>query len=418
MPLVEIAAMSFGRFGIGRLDGKTVLTPATAPGDLVEVQVVEQHRDYLEALPVRVVRGSSHRRAAPCPYVPRCGGCDWQHIEYGEQLRAKAQLVANVFSHALNIELDHTALVEPAPFEFGYRSRLRLQIGPHGEVGFYHSGTRNVVEVSSCLIAVPQIQLEIARQAARLLGRCCREVELAADAVRQVITLRLRRAAQPHEIQVAQHLLSSHDSLSGVILRAEEARVVIGNPAVTVELEPGLAVEVDADCFSQVNHALNQRAVVLVIELARAGPGASLLDLYCGAGNFALPLARRGAEVVGVDLDRWAVACAERNAKCLGIDSARFLAMPAQAAIQFLRRARYRPSTVILDPPRAGAANAIDEITELRAERVIYVSCNLPMLGRDLRRLSARGYRCQRVRAFDFFPNTHYVEVIAEAVLT
>jgi 23S rRNA (uracil1939-C5)-methyltransferase len=418
MPLVEIAAMSFGRFGIGRLDGKAVLTPATAPGDLVEVQIVGQHKDYLEALPIRVVRGSIHRRAAPCPYLPRCGGCDWQHIEYDAQVRLKARLVADELSRALNISLDQTPLVERAPLEFGYRARLRLQVGPGAEVGFYQPGTQDVVAVGSCLVAAPRIQLEFARLAASDFGRGCREMELAADAARQVLTLWLRRAPGRREVLMAHRLLDRCDGLSGVILRAAEAREVVGDPTVAVELEPGLAVEVDADCFSQVNHAQNRRLVALVMELARVEPKTSLLDLYCGAGNFALCAARRGAEVVGVDADRWAVACAERNLQRLSLEGARFLAMQADTAIQFLRRAAYRPLAVILDPPRAGAADVIDQLAELRAERVIYVSCSLPALARDLKRLSARCYRVEQVRALDFFPNTHHVEVIARAVLT
>ncbi len=410
--------MSFGRYGVGRLDGKVVMVPAAVPGDLVEVEVVADHKDYLEATSRTLSRASLERRTPPCPYVPRCGGCDWQHINYDAQVRFKVRLVADQISRALNLTLDESALLEPAPSEFGYRSRLRLQIGRRGEVGFNQPGTHNVVAVDSCLVAAAPIQIELTKTAARLFGARLREVELAVDGARQVMTLRLGGAPSQHEIRAARQLLERASGLNGVVLRAGEKRVVIGAPMVTVELEPGLAIEVDADCFSQVNHAQNRHLVALVMELANPRPELALLDLYCGAGNFALPAARRGAKVVGVDADRWAVACAERNRERLGFEGARFLAMEANAAIQFLRRSAYRPSTVILDPPRAGAAGEIEEISELRAERVIYVSCNLPALGRDLRRLSRRGYRRERVRAIDFFPNTHHLEVVACVVLT
>jgi 23S rRNA (uracil1939-C5)-methyltransferase len=418
MPMIEITAMSFGRFGVGRLEGKAVLTPATAPGDLIEVQIVRQHKDYLEATPIRLAHPSIFRRTAPCRYLPRCGGCDWQHIEYGAQVNFKARLAAEALSRAIQVTVDPASLVEPAPLEFGYRARLRLRVGARGEVGFRQSGTQNIVAVDSCLVAVPRIQFEIARQAAIEFGARCHEIEFAADTARQVLTLWLRSPARPVEAEKARGLLDHCEGLSGVILRAGQAREVAGDPSVEVELENGLVVEVDADCFSQVNHTQNRRLVALVMELARVESGISLLDLYCGAGNFALPAARRGAQVIGVDMDRWAVACAERNQKRLKLDGARFLAMPAGAAIRFLRRAAYRPSVVILDPPRAGAADVIDEIAALRPERVIYVSCNLPALSRDLRRLTAQRYQVESVRALDFFPNTHHLEVIVRAVLT
>jgi tRNA/tmRNA/rRNA uracil-C5-methylase (TrmA/RlmC/RlmD family) len=119
-----------------------------------------------------------------------------------------------------------------------------------------------------------------------------------------------------------------------------------------------------------------------------------------------------------VDAERLAIAAAAANAKRLGLDRARFSAMKAAESAAFLLRARYRPATIVLDPPRAGAADLMDPIATLGARQIVYVSCNLTTLARDLRVLASRGYRLAGLRAFDFFPNTHHAEIVARAVLT
>jgi 23S rRNA (uracil1939-C5)-methyltransferase len=143
-----------------------------------------------------------------------------------------------------------------------------------------------------------------------------------------------------------------------------------------------------------------------------------VLDLYCGAGNFSLPASRRGARVTGVDADAGAIAAASRNATRLNFRDAQFVAMKASATADFLHRARYRPEVIILDPPRTGAPDLMEPIIKLRAASVIYVSCDVTTLARDFRVLTAAGYKVNRVRGFDFFPNTHHVEIAVHALLT
>jgi 23S rRNA (uracil1939-C5)-methyltransferase len=213
-------------------------------------------------------------------------------------------------------------------------------------------------------------------------------------------------------------VLESDRELAGIVLRAGPYRDVIGDPAIAIGLEEGLALEVDADLFSQVNRTQNRKLIAHVMELAGIRASSVVLDLFCGAGNFSLPAARRGARVTGVDADAGAIAAATRNAQRLNLREAQFIAMKASATAEFLHRARYRPDVVMLDPPRTGALGLIEPIVKLHAPNVIYVSCDVTTLARDLRALSAAGYKINRVRGFDFFPNTHHVEIAAQALLT
>ena len=406
--------MTFGPFGVGRLDGKAVMVPNAAPGDLLEVTVIQERAGYLVARAERVLKAGVARRTPPCPYLPRCGGCDWQQIAYPEQARFKAEIIAATLNRALGLELDAATLIESAPAEFGYRARIRFQSGRGGRLGFYEAGSRRLVEVEHCMVAAPEIRMPRAF-AAEIE---CEEIEVVADRGREVLVAHLARPPGAAVVERARRVVERDAQIAGAVLRTARTREVIGEVSIAVALEPGLELEVEADLFSQVNRAQNLKLVATVMEMAAAGADARVLDLFCGAGNFSLPAARRGAEVMGVDAEALAVAAAARNAARLGLKRAEFAAMEAAELARFLLRARYRPDVVIMDPPRSGARELIEPLLRMRAARVIYVSCDVATLARDLQALCDGGYRIAALRALDFFPNTHHAEVVAHAVLT
>jgi 23S rRNA (uracil1939-C5)-methyltransferase len=408
--------MTFGPFGVGRQDGKAVMVPGSVAGDRLEVEIVSERRDYAVAKIREVLRPSPERRAAPCPYLPRCGGCDWQHIDYGAQVRFKGEVVARELGHALRVEIDPVGLVEPAPAEFGYRSRIRLRVGAKGVLGFYEVGSNTIVEIDSCMVA--EAGLRIPLHLARSLGKRVEEIEVVRDGAREVQVAHLKKPATEEDLRRARNVLEADTEIAGIVLRAGTSRAVVGDATISIELEDGLSIEVDADLFSQVNRAQNRKLVASVMEMATIHESAPVLDLFCGAGNFSLPAARRGARVTGVDAEAGAIAAASRNAERLRFRDAQFVAMKASATADFLHRARYRPEVIILDPPRTGAPDLMEPIIKLRAASVIYVSCDVTTLARDLRVLAGAGYKINRVHGFDFFPNTHHVEIAVHALLT
>jgi 23S rRNA (uracil1939-C5)-methyltransferase len=416
MAEVEISAMTFGPFGVGHRDGKAVMVAHSIVGDRLEVATLTERRDYSVAKIKEIIRASADRRAAPCPYLPRCGGCDWQHIDYRAQLRFKGEVVARELSHAIGVVIDPVDLVEPARAEFGYRSRIRLKVGAHGIVGFHEFGTNEIVEIDSCMVAEAGTRMPL--HLARSLGKRVEEIEVVRDGAREVQVAYLKKPPSEEDIRRARNVLGSDPEIRGIVLRSGARRETLGETAISVELDEGLAVEVDADLFSQVNREQNKRLVATVMEMASIKESAPVLDLYCGAGNFSLPASRRGARVTGVDADAGAIAAAMRNATRLRFRDAQFIAMKASETADFLHRARYRPEVVILDPPRTGALDLMEPIVKLCAPSLIYVSCDVTTLARDLATLARGGYKVERVRGFDFFPNTHHVEIAAHALLT
>jgi len=416
MAEIEISAMTFGAFGVGRIGGKAVMVPGAVVGDRLDVEIVSERRDYSVAKIREVVRASAERRAAPCPYLPRCGGCDWQHIDYGAQVRFKGEVVARELTHALGIEIEPTGLVEPAPAEFGYRSRIRLRVGAKGALGFYEAGSNTIVEIDSCMVA--EAGMRMPAHLARSLGKRVEEIEVVRDGAREVQVAHLKKPPTEEDLRRARNVLEADGEIAGIVLRAGTSRSTVGDATISIELEDGLSIEVDADLFSQVNRAQNRKLVASVMEMAAIHESSAVLDLYCGAGNFSMPASRRGARVTGVDDDAGAIAAAARNAERLKFNDAQFVAMKASATADFLHRARYRPEVIILDPPRTGSLDLMAPIVKLRAASVIYVSCDVTTLARDLRVLTGAGYKIKRVRGFDFFPNTHHVEIAVHALLT
>lgn len=414
MAQTEITKMTFGPFGVGRLEDRPVMVPNSAPGDLLDVEVIARRGGHLVGRVHEVLRPSPLRRVPPCPYLPRCGGCDWQQIDYAAQVRLKGEVIASALKRALGLELEGAALVEPAPAEFGYRARIRLKVGPHGQLGFHESNSRSLVEVERCLVAAEEIRMphEFVREIR------CQEVEVVADHGREIVVAHVAHPPRPSDLRRAREIVERDARLAGAVLRANRVRELVGETAVSVELEPGLELEADADLFSQVNRAQNLRLVATVMKMAAPRAGVRLLDLFCGAGNFSLPAARRGAAVMGVDAEEAAVRAAVRNAQRLGFDHAEFTTLKAVELARFLLRAHYRPDVIILDPPRTGARELIGPLIAMRAPDVIYVSCDVATLARDLQALCAGGYRIGEVRALDFFPNTHHTELVAHALLT
>jgi 23S rRNA (uracil1939-C5)-methyltransferase len=406
--------MTFGPCAIARTSGKSLMIPMAVPGDVLQVETRSCKRDYAMGSIVRLLQPAAERREPPCPYAATCGGCDWQHIQYDAQVRYKAEVLAAEFRRALGIDLDPNGLVEPAPAEFGYRSRVRLKTGPGGTIGFYHPASNSLVAVDACLVAAPPVAM--ASRLAHVLGRSCREIEVVAGPRGEVLIANLVKPPGAFERKIARELVAN--TTAGLILRGGDSRELFGEVRIECEAEFGCVIEADADLFSQVNRAQNIKLVAAVMQLAAISPAGQILDLFCGTGNFSLPAARRGARVIGIDRNELAIEAARANAKRMGMQAAEFIAMGAGEGLRFLRQTGYRPDGLILDPPRAGGAALIEPLVRLKPPRLIYVSCNPSTLVRDLRELILKGYKVGRVCAFDFFPNTHHVEIVASLLLT
>jgi 23S rRNA (uracil1939-C5)-methyltransferase len=413
---VEIDRLSYGPYGIGRRGGRVVLVPLTAPGDEVEVRLVEAKKNFATGELARILRSSPARREPPCAYFGRCGGCAWQHVSYRAQLEAKERSVKDALERIGKLEGFDLLPIVPSSRPLGYRHRIRLRPSADG-LGYFRAGSHEVVTIESCAIAEPKINARLAdaREFARGLRTPLEWLELAAAADDRVALVARAAKASLHPADEAfvPRYLERHPAIKGTVVSGKGWRRLWGEPTLVLPLADGMALSVAADVFTQVNLEASVRVCRELLDWG-GFEGADLVELYSGAGNFTLPLARRCRSLVAVERDRHAVESGRQNAARCGLENIEWVHSDVAAALGRLRAERRRFSHVVLDPPRAGAKTIVPELAALQAEKILYVSCDPPTLARDLGALAAAGYRLRRVRPFDLFPQTFHVETLAE----
>jgi 23S rRNA (uracil1939-C5)-methyltransferase len=416
---LDIISLVHGGRGIGRHEGKAVFVPLTVPGDRVDCRVVKSKRRFVEAELCEVVESSPLRREPPCPFFGSCGGCQWQHIPYQEQARWKEKIFADLMIRGKLVSSDRLKPIVPAPMEWNSRNRVQFKCHLRAEgliIGFYQHGSHHVVDVDKCRLVSPEIQrtLDFLRnelpEATRL--DCLSQVDVA--------------CGDDGEIRVVLHVLSDGRQQLRTWLQAfadryqinacvqsnrkEAPEVVYGEGDLTVKVDqPEITLRYGPGGFVQVNSAQNRSMVAAMLDLLGLNDTENVLDLFCGMGNFSLPLARRAGRVAGVEAHAASIAHARVNATANNITNVEFYADDASAIMS-----RYHVADdldlVILDPPRVGCYQLSRELLKLQPKRILYVSCDPATLVRDLTPLVHGGYEVVSSQPFDLFPQTWHIE--------
>jgi 23S rRNA (uracil1939-C5)-methyltransferase len=380
---LTLDSLAFGGEAVGRdADGRVVFVAGGAPGDRVVVRVVAAKRSFVRAELVRVAAAGGARVAPPCPIVDRCGGCPWQHVSDEAQRAAKQAIV----ERALGKSGARVEPIVPSPAALGYRTRARMT-ARGGHVGFAGRKSHEIVDVERCLAMDPL--LDAAMQAARrALGASLGEEGAIAGLVRDGI------------VEVA---LSSGRGADRAALAAV-AKALVGQAAIArVSVDDPRA---PAAGFAQANAAQNETLRRLVRQAAQADR-ARVLELYAGDGNFTRDLAAVAQGGVAIEGDRPAVARLREVAGDWQIE-----ADAAARTVERLARAGERFDVVVLDPPRAGAADVVAKLAALAPARIVYVSCDPMTLARDLATLASVGYTARVAWPVDMMPQTWHVEVV------
>jgi len=414
---LAIDALSYGPYGIGRVEGRVWMVPHSAPGDTIMAHVVEDKERFSIGEIAGILAPSPARRPPPCPYVGQCGGCSWQHLNYETQLKAKQQSVDDALRRIGKLSGYDLRAIIPAADEFHYRRRIRFQVGPGKELGFYAAASHDLVKVDECLIAGEPLNraIETLRRWSRGTNTDIEYLEIVnGDESNQiVVVVKATGDFIPRDEPACANLLGMEGGIHGLIVAGRDWRKVWGEPRITVRLRGDLNLQVDADVFTQVNSAGNRR---ILDELLLAGDfhkSDRVLELFSGAGNFTLPIARQAKNVVAVDGHRASIDNGKLNAQKNAIANIRWVCAPVPRAVSELKRRREQFTKIVLDPPRAGAKGVEADLAALGAAKIIYVSCNPTTLARDLAALGKLGYKLGTVQPIDLFPQTFHVETVA-----
>lgn len=429
---ISIDDIAQGGDGVGRMDdGRVVFVPRSLPGERVEGKITEIRDNFLRCELVDILEPSPARREPECPHFSECGGCQFWHTDYPQELDFKTEAAMEALRRISAIEQWPEPTIVEAPETTRYRTRAtfhrRPRDGDDGRgIGFFAPGTNRLVEVEDCPItreSVCRARRDV-EEGLQDLGDVDIMVESASEDA-SVLTIRVDELpGEPPEplVELASRL-GDIDSIRGLRIVGgdrvwEEGDCTVDGDQILAEL-PIESLRMPAGLFRQSNRAANERLVEVVAESVQQGGGGTVLELFSGAGNLSFAMVDEVDALLGLEVDERAVELANTIAMFAGIDTWMFreadLADGFHEALEPEEHGIF--DQIVLDPARGGAPDVSREIAGLQQEvspdRVTYVSCDPPALGRDLAVMAEGGWKPVGLTMLDMFPRTAHLEVVA-----
>lgn len=420
---VRIEKLVYGGDGLARLEtGQAVFVPGVLPGELVLVGIRRKRKGFLEADLVEVLERSPDRIDPPCSGEKECTGATWPHISYPAQLKLKTEILLDSLKKIGGMEPKNLLPALPSPRTDHYRLRAQFSVrnkNDRQQIGFFRQGSCDLVEVENSFLIVPAIN-----DALRAVRSLSQELPLVSE-----IHINASPSGEAHLL-----LFSERDSFASPKrffedLRQRSPNVIgmtgfanrkrafsLGGNQLTFEVE-GLTLKATEGNFFQVNWEQNRSMIGTVLDFCALTGNETVLDLYCGIGNFAIPLSKPAGAVIGIESGYSAIEDAKANAELNGIANAEFIADDMQKGLKTLMERKMRSEVIVLDPPRSGATlKTLERVLAFVPRKIVYVSCNPSTLARDLKFFHLFGFRLDRLRPVDMFPYTYHIECVAEMV--
>ena len=428
LPLWKIERLVPGGRGLAHLsDGRIGFAGGVVPGDSIRVLQSKNHRQFVEALAWELTEPAKQRSQPECPHFERCGGCDWMQLSRSAELEAKRGLLTDALTRVGKLTtLPEIQLIAQSDTEtLGYRNRQRFHVSEAGTIGLFAENSHTLVEVAECPVSHREVVrgLRFLREALTNhpeVGKWLSEAEVRYSPLAPSLAVRLVLRRSGFKPELTRGFVR--------LLEKEFALVTLGKyraaEAQRWPLSAELEVLVPPAAFVQVNPSINQKLVAAIVAGAQARGAQRFLDLYAGAGNFAIPLCASGLSGVALEHSAPAIAAAVRQAAELKLDT-RLAFIPGDVALS-LEAMNRKPKPkcdgggttpafdlVVLDPPREGAKAILPTLVNLACEHIAYLACDPVALARDLKTLTASGYQLTDLAIFDMFPRTHHFESLA-----
>ena len=421
--------------GIASLDGKTLFIDGALTGEKVTARLVEDHPRFTDARIDQLLTASPERVEPPCPHYASCGGCQLQHMQPPAQLAMKQQALLEQLQRWGGV-VPKRILPAISAGDSGYRSRARLGVWYEADgsvsLGFRQRYSNAITHVNQCLVLVPELNALLAPLHEWLTNlreaKAVTHIELVKG--QQQTAMVLRHTKKLAEADLTSLVQLAHQHQCKVWLEPNgnlgltDLDEVSCDPRLFYQLE-NLELTFHPQDFTQVNAQVNRQMVAQALQLLALKPNERVLDLFCGIGNFTLPISRHCEEVIGIEAVESMVLRGRENAERLNIDNAKFIAANladmTHTQLQRLGGATKEQdiAAILLDPPRDGAKDIIASIQrwvaskQLSPKRIVYVSCNPATLARDSALLVDAGYQLDAVGVLDMFPHTGHVESMA-----
>ncbi|EKE00731.1 MAG: hypothetical protein ACD_21C00285G0025 [uncultured bacterium] len=426
---IHVESLSHDGRGVAHIDGKTIFLENALPDEKVSFVYTRRHNKFDEAKVVEILNPSPDRLIPKCPHFNICGGCSLQHLNHVKQLSFKTNSFQEQMKHFGN--LDAIKILPPivGPV-WGYRSRARLSVKYVQKkqkvlVGFHEKNGRYVADITECPILHPTVGekiLALSKLVEQLsIYNQIPQVEIACGDDVTVLLFRHLQQFSDKDIDLLQKFGGEHNFQ--IYVQAGGVETV--QPLVSNQEPIPLSYKLSAQNiemifspvdFTQINQNINQQMVAYVLELLELQPSDKILDLFCGIGNFTLPIATKCAEIVGVEGSKNAIVRAKQNAEHNKIKNAEFYCADLTKELTALPWAQQKYDKILLDPPRTGAQGICSQIKKFGAQKIIYISCNHATLARDTKELVGNGYKLKSAKIVDMFPHTSHMEIITSFV--
>ncbi|WP_027633587.1 23S rRNA (uracil(1939)-C(5))-methyltransferase RlmD [Clostridium hydrogeniformans] len=442
---VFIEKTEFGGYGIGFLEDKKIFVKGTVPGQKVKARVSKKKKDYAEGKFIEIIEKAPSQIDAPCPHFGPCGGCSTQFIPYETQLNLKVSEVMELFKEG-DVSTGNFLGIEGSPETFEYRNKMEFSFGDASkggelELGMHKKGSPfSIVTVDSCMLVdedfrkIFKVTLDHFRKAKLPYYRIrnhegylrhfiIRKGKNTGDLMVNLVTSsqiefdltpwteKLKELNLEGELKSIIH--TTNDSLSDAVV-PEKVEVLYGDDYIMEEVL-GLKFKISPFSFFQTNTKGAEKLYSLVKEfMGDMAKDKVVFDLYCGTGTIGQIVAGDARKVIGIELIEEAVVAANENAKLNNLNNCHFIAGDVAKIVNTIKD---KPDIIILDPPRSGVhPKALEYVVDFNAKDIIYVSCNPKTLVNDLKYLEAHGYRVERTKLKDMFPNTPHVETVVKLV--
>ncbi len=415
---VQVEKLDHHGAGIAYQNKKPIFIEGALPGEQVLIQLTESKSKFSRANLIKIQKASTQRVEPFCPHYQQCGGCNMQHLSIDDQREYKQHTLSQLMKKFSG----QTAQLD-APItgdERGYRRRARISLlldkkSRQLQFGFRKKHSKEIVNVTHCPVLAPELDELLPELQSLLAGFSHQDtlghVELVKADNTRIIVLRHSKALKDDDNNALVEFANRHQASLYLMPQNDQLNLICGDSG--YYLEAGVEIAFEPNNFIQVNQQVNDSMVKQAIDWLALSSQDRVLDLFCGLGNFSLPIAQQVASVVGVEGVDAMVERAAANAARNGLSNAQFYQANLEQDFSGQIWAGEKFDKVLLDPARAGASGIVDQLSALGAERVVYVSCNPATLARDSQSLLSQGFKLEKLGMLDMFPHTSHLESMA-----
>lgn len=398
MKKLNITSLDHIGRGIGKIDNKVIFVENALPGEIITYKIKKERKNFFEGYSLEIIKESKERIKAICPYYNNCGGCNLMHTNYNNQVKYKEDKIKNIINKYLNNNIKINDIVKSDIF-FNYRNKITFQVKE--KIGFYNKRSNNIVYVDNCLLANDKIN-NLIPYLNKLDLNNIKNITCRTNDIDLMIIISVKNKIDTDDI-----INMLKNVCTSIIINYNgKFECIYGNNFIINKIG-NLKYYVTNDGFFQINNNVTYKMYSKIKDYCNLRGNETILDLYCGSGTIGLFLSENCKKVIGVEINKSSILCANENKKLNNINNCEFICNSTDNI-----KLKNKFDIIIVDPPRSGLSKkTINDIIKSNVSKIIYTSCDPMTLTRDLNILKDY-YNIIEITPFDMFPNTHHVECV------